>query len=196
MPLSVSLLFSTLGRALPATSAKDRWDNQISFWHCQRQRQTETKTKKTNNRWEYDISGKTVTIWKKKHNYHYQPRLQDVLISSLSSLSRLWGTNTMQCAMQCNVPQFWRDKSHLPAPSSCHAFSSVCLLWATHLWTLGRAYGGVQLKHWVLYTCHEAAGTFKPMMKSSLKMKMKMKKVIMRYSSNTEYCTLVMRQQV
>ena len=34
----------------------------------------------------------------------------------------------------------------------------VCLLWATYLRPLGRAHGGVRLKHRVLHTCHEAAG--------------------------------------
>ena len=40
------------------------------------------------------------------------------------------------------------------------SFSSVRLLWTTHLRTLGRAHGTVQLKHWVLFTCYETAGCF------------------------------------
>ena len=56
-----------------------------------------------------------------------------------------------------SIPNF-----QLKSPSSSWNWPNphipVCLLWATHLRPLGRAHGGVRLKHRVLHACHEAAG--------------------------------------
>ena len=56
----------------------------------------------------------------------------------------------------------FHSQFQLKSPSSSWNWPNphipVCLLWATHLRPLGRAHGGVRLKHRVLHACHEAAG--------------------------------------